>query len=83
MASENRNPSAAVLRDLLIFAGEADPVRSDGRDAVCRHCAINMGYEPRKEIVGVWTGKCDFCGAERPLTSLSHDWKRKGAKDGK
>lgn len=49
----------------------------NNKDSVCRECAERMGYEPRKKIVGVWSGECEFCGKVAALTSLAHDWKKK------
>lgn len=48
----------------------------DDRDSVCWKCAVDMGYTPVKKVVGVWQGKCDFCGKKKSLTSLSHDWRK-------
>lgn len=53
------------------------------KDCVCRECAERMGYEPSKSVVGVWMGDCEFCGECKPLTSLSHDWRKKGSNNGK
>lgn len=55
---------------------------SDDRDATCAKCAKERGYVMKNKVVGVWVGKCEFCGETRALTSLHHDW-RKGADYGK
>lgn len=46
----------------------------DNRDSVCSDCARKMGWKPKNKVVGVWQGKCDFCGKTTGLTSLHHDW---------
>lgn len=56
---------------------------SDNRDSVCDECARRMGWQPKDKVVGTWTGKCDFCGEFKPLTSLHHDWRKKGNEYGK
>lgn len=53
-----------------------DPDPAEWRDSVCADCARRMGYAPKYKVAGVWTGHCDFCGNEKPLTSLIHDWER-------
>lgn len=46
----------------------------DDVDSVCDECATKLGWKPKDKVVGVWMGKCEVCGNERPLTSLHHDW---------
>lgn len=43
-------------------------------DSVCDECATKLGWKPKDKVVGVWMGKCEVCGKEKPLTSLHHDW---------
>ena len=50
------------------------------KDCVCAECAIRMGWTPKDKMVGVWQGKCEFCGRNKPLTSLHHDWRRNNGK---
>lgn len=47
-------------------------------DSVCKECATKMGYKPREKVCGMWQGKCEFCGKDKPLSSLSHDWAKNG-----
>lgn len=49
---------------------------NDNRDSVCDDCAREMGYRMKDKQYGAWVGKCDFCGREKTLTSLSHDWRK-------
>lgn len=47
------------------------------KDSVCSDCATRMGYEQDCKGIGVWLGRCDFCGEHNWLTSLSNDWHKK------
>lgn len=53
------------------------------KDCVCVKCAKALGYVMKDKVVGVWIGECEFCGKRKPLTSLCHDWRKKGADNGK
>lgn len=53
------------------------------KDCVCNECAHRMGYVPRKSVVCVWLGKCDWCEEMRSLTSLYNDWEKKVERDDK
>lgn len=48
------------------------------KDSVCDECARKMGWKPKNKVVGMWVGKCDWCGEIGPLTSLLYDWTKKG-----
>ena len=80
-------------RDIAVEISPVDPKvvydsgeeeREDTRDSVCSDCAAKMGYVKKDKIIGVWRGVCEFCGEEKPLTSLVHDWRKESeVKDGK
>lgn len=44
---------------------------------ICAECGIKHG-RPRGHVVGMWTGKCEWCGKEGPVCAprdyLYPDW---------
>lgn len=54
----------------------------NAKDSICEKCAKKRGYELARPVVGWWWGKCEFCGEEGGLTSLSHDWRKRTERTG-
>ena len=47
--------------------------------ALCHDCSVKLGWVPVGWPVGIWPGKCDYCGEEKNLCA-PRDYRTKDGK---